>query len=97
MNNIKNETTLDKLQIGKDAHIVSIDCEDKALRQHILDMGLTPGVEVTLVKTAPMGNPLELRVRGYALTLRKEDAAKITINNIHDAHDCTRKRKSLRT
>ncbi len=95
MNNIKNETTLDKLQIGKDAHIVSIDCEDKALRQHILDMGLTPGVEVTLVKTAPMGNPLELRVRGYALTLRKEDAAKITINNIHDAHDCTRKKEEF--
>ncbi|MCD8024095.1 MAG: ferrous iron transport protein B [Candidatus Gastranaerophilales bacterium] len=78
--------TLDKLKIGHDAVITSIDCDDRALRRHILDMGLTPGVEVTLVKTAPMGNPLEIRLRGYELTLRKEDAAKIKITNIHDAH-----------
>ncbi len=78
--------TLDKLQIGKDAVIKSINCADKALRRHILDMGLTPGVEITLIKTAPMGNPLEIRVRGYELTIRKEDAARIEIENIHNAH-----------
>ena len=76
-------TTLDKLKTGEDAIIQAIECEDKALRSHILDMGLTPGVEVTLIKTAPMGNPLEIRLRGYELTIRKEDAAKIKIENIH--------------
>lgn len=79
--------TLDKLRTGRDAIIRAIECENKALRKHILDMGLTPGVEVTLVKTAPMGDPLELKVRGYALTLRKADAAKIKISNIHKAHN----------
>lgn len=58
MSEITKETTLDKLHIGEDAIILSVECEDKALRRHILDMGLTPGVEVTLIKTAPMGNPL---------------------------------------
>ncbi len=89
--------SLDKLEIGKDAIISSIECNDRALRQHILDMGLTPGVEVTLIKTAPLGNPMEFRLRGYTLTIRKEDAAKIRIKDIHDAHDCPyKKRKEFR-
>ncbi len=90
-------TTLDKLHIGQDALIKSINCDDKALRRHILDMGLTPGVEVTLIKTAPMGNPLEIRLRGYELTIRKEDASKIEIENIHTAHDKTRKITHFKT
>ena len=88
--------TLDRLLPGNDAFISSIECEDKALRSHILDMGLTPGVEVTLIKTAPMGDPLEIRLRGYELTLRKDDAAKITITDIHDAHNCQEKTKNLK-
>lgn len=88
--------TLDRLSPGNDAFISSIECEDKALRSHILDMGLTPGVEVTLIKTAPMGDPLEIRLRGYELTLRKDDAAKITITDIHDAHNCPRKNKKFK-
>lgn len=83
-------TTLDKLQIGKDATIKEINCPNRQLRRHILDMGLTPGVEITLIKTAPLGNPLEIRLRGYELTIRKEDASKIVIENIHKAHDKTR-------
>ena len=83
--------TLDKIEVGKDAIIDSINCDDRALRHHILDMGLTPGVEVTLIKTAPMGDPLEIRLRGYELTLRKDDASKITVTDIHDAHNCPRK------
>ena len=86
MKNEEKISTLDKLQIGKDAIIESIECEDIALRCHILDMGLTPNVEVSLVKTAPMGDPLEIIVRGYDLTLRKNDASKIKIKNIHDSH-----------
>ncbi len=91
MNNIENKTTLDKLPVGKDAVIQSVDCDNQALRQHILDMGLIPGVEVTLVKTAPLGDPLEIRLRGYELTLRKNDASKIAITDIHEAHNCPRK------
>ncbi len=93
---MKSVTSLDKLDIGKDAIISSINCDDKALRQHILDMGLTPGVEVTLIKTAPLGNPMEFRLRGYTLTIRKEDAAKIQIRDIHDAHNCPRKQQEFK-
>ena len=75
--------TLDKLPVGKSARITSVEGEI-ALRKHILDMGLTPGTQVTLVKTAPMGDPLELSVRGYELTLRKEDAARIGIEDVRD-------------
>ncbi len=78
--------TLDKLEVGKDAIIEEVYCESPSLRKHILDMGLTPNTEVTLVKIAPMGDPLELRVRGYELTIRKEDAANIRLKDIHTAH-----------
>ena len=75
--------TLDKLPVGKSAVIVSVGGE-ASLRKHILDMGLTPNTEVTLVKTAPMGDPLELSVRGYELTLRKEDAARIAVSDVRE-------------
>ena len=70
---------LDELEIGKDAIIASVESDDDALRQHILDMGLTPGTEVTMMKLAPMGDPIEIRVRGYELTLRVEEAQKIEV------------------
>lgn len=75
---------LDTLEIGKDAVVASVASDDQALRQHILDMGLTPGTEVTMMKYAPMGDPLEIRLRGYELTLRKDDAARIDLVGIHD-------------
>lgn len=75
--------TLDQLENGKDAIITSVGGEG-ALRNHFLDMGLTPGTEVTLIKRAPMGDPIELMLRGYNLTLRVADAAQIEITNIHD-------------
>ncbi|WP_308616028.1 ferrous iron transport protein B [uncultured Enorma sp.] len=82
---------LDELEIGKDAIIESVDSNDSSLRQHIFDMGLTPGTEVTMMKYAPMGDPLEIRLRGYELTLRKADAARIAVRDVHDAHNCPRK------
>lgn len=88
--------TLDKLAIGKDAIIEKVECDDTSLRKHILNMGLTPGTEVTLVKTAPMGDPLELRVRGYELTLLKSDAAFISIKDVHDMHDAKRTRERIK-
>ena len=72
--------TLKELQIGKSAIVDAVGGAG-ALRQHFLDMGLIPGVEVTLVKLAPMGDPMELFLRGYTLTLRKEDARSITIED----------------
>ena len=87
--------TLDELEIGKDAVVASVDCDEPSLRQHILDMGLTPGVEVTLMKRAPMGDPLEIRLRGYELTLRRDDAAHITLTQVHDMHDAPRGRERL--
>lgn len=72
---------LNRLEMGKSAIIRSVGGEG-ALRQHFLDMGLIPGAEVTLVKLAPMGDPMELQIHGYELTLRLEDAAKIEIEQI---------------
>lgn len=72
---------LDNLAIGKSAVIVSVGGTG-ALRQHFLDMGLIQGVEVTVVKYAPMGNPIEIKIHDYELTLRKEDAQKIEVKEI---------------
>ncbi len=83
--------TLDELEIGKDAVIASVDCDDPSLRQHIFDMGLTPGIEVTMMKFAPMGDPMEIHLRGYELTLRRDDAARIAVADVHDAHMCPRR------
>ena len=72
---------LDNLAIGKSAVIVSVGGTG-ALRQHFLDMGLFQGVEVTMVKYAPMGDPIEIKIHDYELTLRKEDAQKIEVKEI---------------
>lgn len=73
--------TLKDLKIGKSAVILETGGEG-SLRQHFLDMGVIPGAEVTLVKYAPMGDPIELRIHGYELTLRLADAEKITISPV---------------
>ena len=70
--------TLNQLGIGKTARITAVGGEG-SLRQHFLDMGVIPGAEVTLVQYAPMGDPMELLIHGYSLTLRKDDAEKIGI------------------
>lgn len=70
--------TLDKLEIGKTALVEAVGGEG-ALRQHFLDMGVIPDAEITLIKYAPMGDPIEVRIHGYELTLRVEDAKKIAI------------------
>ena len=70
--------TLDQLPIGKPAVITAVGGEG-ALRLRLLDMGLIPHTGVTVQKIAPMGDPMEIRVRGYELTLRLEDARKITV------------------
>ena len=70
---------LSELQIGDTATILSVGGEG-ALRQHFLDMGLIQGTEVTVVKYAPMGDPVELRIHGYELSIRLADAENIQIS-----------------
>ena len=70
--------TLDKLPLGKSAVIISVGGEGD-LRCHLLDMGLIPYTEVTVRKTAPLGDPIEIALRGYTMTLRKADAAQIEV------------------
>ena len=73
--------TLKELNIGESAVVEAVGGAG-ALRQHFLDMGLIPGEKVTLVKFAPMGDPMELQIHGYSLTLRLDDAAQITVSAI---------------
>ena len=75
--------TLKDLPIGKTATIRTVGGEG-ALRQHFLDMGIIPKAEVTIVKYAPMGDPIEVRVHSYELTLRLADAEKIEIEEVHE-------------
>ncbi len=75
--------TLDLLPIGQDAVITAVGGEG-ALRCRLLDMGLIPRTVVRVEKVAPLGDPIELRVRGYALSLRKEDARNIQVE-VHEA------------
>ncbi|MDD7403557.1 MAG: FeoA family protein [Butyribacter sp.] len=70
--------TLDELPVGKEA-IVSAVGGEGALRCRFLDMGLIPRTKVSVIKVAPMGDPVEIRLRGYELTIRKEDAKMIEI------------------
>ena len=69
---------MDKLPLGQDAVITAVGGEG-ALRGRLLDMGLIPKTTVRVEKVAPLGDPIELRVRGYALSLRKEDARNIEV------------------
>ena len=73
--------TLKELGIGESARIKTVG-GDGALRQHFLDMGVIPKAEVTVVKFAPMGDPMELQLHGYELTLRLDDAAQIEVEPI---------------
>ncbi|MBO6158176.1 MAG: ferrous iron transport protein B [Firmicutes bacterium] len=76
--------TIKDLEIGKSG-IVTVVGGEGALRQHFLDMGVIPGAEITVVQYAPMGDPIELRIHGYELTLRLDDASKIEITPVEDA------------
>lgn len=73
--------TLDELKIGRSGIITAVGGDD-ALRRRLLDMGLTPKTTVMVRKVAPLGDPIELYLRGYELTLRKDDAKNIEINEV---------------
>lgn len=71
--------TLNEVKIGSDAVVCKIS-GDGALRRRFMDMGITKGAKLRLIKAAPLGDPLEITVRGYSLSLRKEDAKNIFVN-----------------
>ncbi len=73
--------TLDELEVGEKAFITAVNGEG-ALRRHLLGMGCIPKTQVELHKVAPMKDPIEIRLRGYLLTLRVEDAKKIEVERI---------------
>ena len=72
--------TLKELKAGQSCIVETVGGEG-ALRQHFLDMGILPGAEITIVKFAPMGDPVEVRIHGYELSLRLDDAAQITVRD----------------
>ena len=74
---------LNELEVGKTAKVIKVGSSG-AIRQHFLDMGIIPGTELTLEKFAPMGDPMELRIHGYELTLRVADASEIEISMPYD-------------
>lgn len=78
-----DKRTLNELKVGEHARILAVGGEG-ALRQHFLDMGVIPGAETTVVKFAPLGDPMELQIHGYELTLRLEDAQKIEVEVIQE-------------
>ncbi|MBQ2835951.1 MAG: ferrous iron transport protein A [Clostridia bacterium] len=73
---------LSELEVGQRAKVLKLNEENKAIRRHLLDMGITRGVEITIKKVAPMGDPIDIELRDYELCLRKEDLSKIEVEVI---------------
>lgn len=88
--------TLNELEIGKSALVETVGGEG-ALRQHFLDMGVIPGAEVTTIRFAPMGDPMELMIHGYELTLRLDDAKKIGISPLESTGKTDEKKEKHKT
>lgn len=73
------ECKLSDLKVGQKAKVLKLNEENKAIRRHLLDMGITRGVEITIKKIAPMGDPIDISLRDYELCIRKEDLSKIEV------------------
>ena len=72
-----DKITFDKLKLGQTAQVEKINPQDKALRRRIMDMGITKGVLIKVIKIAPLGDPVAISLRGYTLSMRKSDLAMI--------------------
>jgi len=78
----KTEKTLKDLKVGQTGKVIAVGGEG-AMRRRLLDMGITPNTLITVRKVAPMGDPIELVLRGYVLSIRLDDAKKITISEVN--------------
>ena len=76
------KTTLDKLKRGQEAIVLEININERKRKKHLLDMGLTRGVKVKIKKIAPMGDPVDVELRGYELALRKADLKLIEVEDV---------------
>jgi ferrous iron transport protein A len=74
--------TLGDLQVGDRARVVALGKTDRAYREKLLAFGLTPGTVLSVARVAPLGDPLELRVRGFALSLRRGEASVVTVERV---------------
>ena len=79
----KTEKTLKDLKVGQTGKVITVGGEG-AMRRRLLDMGITPNTLITVRKVAPMGDPIELVLRGYVLSIRLDDAKKITISEVEE-------------
>ena len=77
MENLSNKCRLSDLKVGQKAVVTKLNIENKEIRRHLLDMGITRGVEIRVKKIAPMGDPIDIELRDYELCLRKADSEKI--------------------
>ena len=72
-------TTLDQLKVGQKCQVISIDIADKQRKRHLLDMGVTRGTKIKIKRTAPMGDPVSIELRGYVLCVSKKDLSQIIV------------------
>ncbi len=84
MKKIGELCVLSDLKIGQAAVVKSLKIDDKKIRRHLLDMGVTRGVKVKIKKIAPMGDPIDIELRGYELAVRKADLSKIEVEVIKE-------------
>lgn len=75
----RQTTTLDQLKLGGKAKVIKIDSDVKEIKRRLLDMGITPGVIVTIKQIAPLGDPIDIHIRDYDLCIRKSDLKHIEV------------------
>jgi ferrous iron transport protein A len=75
-------TTISELKVGDHAKVAGFTETGRGYRRKLLTMGLTPGAEISITRLAPMGDPVEIRVRGFSLSLRKEEAAALNVEKL---------------
>ena len=81
MADTQEKLTLDQLPVGGSCILCQVGNQRGAVKRRLIDMGLTPGCDVFVRKVAPLGDPIEINIRGYELSLRKDDAEKILLEN----------------
>lgn len=82
MKKVGDKCTLAELKVGQVGIVIKLNIENKAIRRHMLDLGLTRGVEVKIKKIAPMGDPIDIELRDYELAIRKADLNQIEVEII---------------